>query len=254
VLLRPPTVLLIGPIAVLITAAMLLLPWHQTVSLLFGSIVVAWGSLSFDAPLLIDLSDDLVGPLTPLMAAAYLPGFIVLLRGVSEVLVDRQDLNDELDRRLRYEHTLSACSQALLASSKGAPLSTALESLLDATDVDAIVVAKNALDEDGRLSRELVSVVNRSDAEPFEAAKRQFHWSEAPTIREHLRHGRTFFYTPRSVEGAEAVLFEESGIKSDLIIPIGMNGDWPGISHSPTVRVVKPGTRTISSRFPPLPE
>ena len=38
------------------------------------------------------------------MAAAYLPGFIVLLRGASEVLVDRQDLNDELARRLRYEH------------------------------------------------------------------------------------------------------------------------------------------------------
>ena len=30
VLLRPPTVLLIGPIAVLITAAMLMLPWHKT--------------------------------------------------------------------------------------------------------------------------------------------------------------------------------------------------------------------------------
>ena len=228
VLLRPPTVLLIGPIAVLITAAMLLLPWHQTVSLLFGAIVVAWGSSSFDAPLLIDLSDDLVELLTPMMAAAYLPGFIVLLKGVNEVLVDRQDLNNELARRLRYEHALTACSQALLASSKGALLSTALESLLDATDVDAIVVAKNALDEDGRFIRELVSIVNRSDAEPFVAANRQFHWSEAPTVREHLLHGRTFFYTPGSVEGAEAVLFDESGIKSDLIIPIGINGDWAG--------------------------
>ena len=123
---------------------------------------------------------------------------------------------------------MTACSQALLAWSEGALLSTALESLLDATDVDAIVVAKNTLDEDGRLIRELVSVVNRSDAEPFVAANRQFHWSEAPTVREHLRHGRTFFYTPGSVEGAEAVLFEESGIKSDLIIPIGINGDWAG--------------------------
>ena len=88
VLLRPPTVLLIGPIAVLITAAMLLLPWHQTLVVLFTAMVVAAGSSSFEPPFPLDLSDELVALLTPMMAAAYLPSFIVLLRGVSQVLAN----------------------------------------------------------------------------------------------------------------------------------------------------------------------
>ena len=228
VLLRPPTVLLIGPIAVLITAAMLLLPWHQTLAVLFTAIVVAVGSSSFQPPFLLDLPDELVALLTPMMAAAYLPSFIVLLRGVSQVLADRQSLNDELARRLRYEQGIASCSLALLASSSGASLTSALESLLEATDVDAIVVARNMLDADGELSRELISSVNRSDNAPYVAANREFRWSEAPTIRDHLRDGKTFFYTPGSVSGAEAELFDESGIKSDLVIPIGVNGEWAG--------------------------
>ena len=40
---------------------------------------------------------NLVALLTPMLAAAYLPSFIVLLRGVSQVLSERQDLNNELE-------------------------------------------------------------------------------------------------------------------------------------------------------------
>lgn len=228
VLLRPPTVLLIGPIAVIVTAAMLMLPWHQTMAMLVAMYTITWIARPFPAPLAIELPADLVALLTPMLAAAYLPSFIVLLRGVGQVLTDRQTLNDELARRLRYEHALASCSQALLASSTEQSLDSALESLLDATHVDAIVVGRNVLDDDGRLTRDIVSTVTRSTMSPHVLVDQEFFWDRTPAVRDELKHGRAFFYTPGTLEGEQEQLFVDSGITSDLIIPIGVNGEWAG--------------------------
>jgi hypothetical protein len=112
VLLRPPMVLLLGPIAVLVTAAILMLPWHQTLAVLLSMHMITWITSPFEAPLALELPADLVALLTPMLAAAYLPSFIVLLRGVGQVLNDSERLTDELERGLRHEHALASCSQA----------------------------------------------------------------------------------------------------------------------------------------------
>ena len=226
VVLSPPMLLLIGPIAVLITAAMLLIPWHQTMALMSIGTLAMWLSKSYESPLPLNLSDEVVAVLTPILAVAYLPGFIVLLRGATQVLTERHQLTDQLERRLLYEHALANCSQALLASTEGASLSSALTSLLDATDVDAIVVARN-VGVDGDLSREIVAIVNRSDSRPFSTTAWE-RWSEVPGVRDVLKTGQTYFYGDGTSTPAESKVFESAGIESDLVIPIGVNGEWAG--------------------------
>lgn len=228
VVLRPPLVVVVGPIAVMITAGMLLLPWHRTLTVLgIGALAVGLSSL-ISSPLALDLPAETVSVLAPFMALAYLPNFVLLLRGANQVLADRQALTDELERRLGYEHALVRCSQALLASRSDASLTAALEALRAASNVDAIVVARNVHDDEGRLTREIVTVVNRAARAPYVAAGTEFLWDEMPHVRDTLQAGRTYFYAKGEMPAGESRVFEEAGIESDLVIPIGVNGVWAG--------------------------
>lgn len=227
-LLRPPLVVVVGPIAVMITAGMLLLPWHRTLAVLgLGGLALIASSL-VPSPVALDLPAETVSVLAPFMALAYLPNFVLLLRGANQVLADRQALTAELERRLAYEHALVRCSQALLALRSDASLSAALESLRAASNVDAIVVARNAHDDQGRLTREIVTVINRLERAPYVVADREFLWDDIPHVRDALKAGRTYFYARGELPDAESRVFEEAGIESDLVIPIGVNGVWAG--------------------------
>ena len=208
--------------------SMLLLPWYQTVALLSAGSGVVLASSFYVSPLGMHFSQDVIWVLAPLMAAAYLPSFVVLPRGVSGALIDRQMVTETLERRLRYEQALAACSAALLASSTETSLSGSLELLLEASEVDAIVVARNVVDDRGELARDILSVVKRSSSAPYVLADNDFQWADTPSIRDHLQAGKTYFYLPGTVPPEEARVFEEAGIMSDLVIPIGVDGEWAG--------------------------
>ncbi len=238
---RPPAVLTLGPITVLAMAGMLLVTWWRATAIFAAGVLVAASGLFFDSPFEVSLTQTEITVLAVLIGATYLPGFYVFLRRGNETLGERGEFYAELSRQIHYQRAMASCSQALLSSDGDIPsLDSALEILLDVLQVDAVVMARNVLDEEGRLCREVRRVVKRAGGSPVVLGKKRMPWDLASGIAKKLASGETYFYPSDAHTDEERQLFVDVGIASDMIIPIEVNGEWDGyLSFTDTRRTAE---------------
>ncbi len=137
------------------------------------------------------------------------------------------------ERRLRFPAALAASAQALLASSGEDRLEQALEALKAATDATYIFVERNIQDPDFGLCSQTVEEVEQTGTLP--AGSDSYWdfvpWSQMPISRSYLERGEPFFIIPSQLTGPEYELYaaDPYPIKSELDIPIFVDGEWAGL-------------------------
>jgi signal transduction histidine kinase len=134
----------------------------------------------------------------------------------------------DLEEQRRYQTALADCSAALLTSDHDLALDAALDALLVATSADYAYVDVNYTDPTKRLCARIVH-----DAERVPTPVGRNEWwsgpySELPTAYEDLRHGRPSIVTTAELSGRERQIYEDDGVKTELCLPIQVNGSWHG--------------------------
>jgi signal transduction histidine kinase len=136
------------------------------------------------------------------------------------------------ERRLRYQAALSMCAQSLLSSTGDARLEHAVEALLTATEATYVFVERNVVDPElGFSSKNVVEIEHAETSETDDEYWDLVPWRRMPTSQRHLERGEPFVFLPEELEGAEYELYAASPfpIKSELDIPIFVEGEWAGL-------------------------
>jgi signal transduction histidine kinase len=137
-------------------------------------------------------------------------------------------------RRVRFQVALTECAQALLAGAGSSQLAQAVESLLAATQATYVFVERNVVDPESGLCSQTVVEVEQVDSpgagEPNEYWE-LVPWKQMPISRSHLEKGEPFVVIPEQLHGVERALYaaDPTPIKSELNIPIFMDGEWAGL-------------------------
>jgi signal transduction histidine kinase len=130
--------------------------------------------------------------------------------------------------RARIQEALSTCSQALLIGRDEAPLSAALEALLDATEADYAYVDVNRVHRDGTFTWEIVAEATGKNAPDGPDTFGEGDYSQLPEIVDLLGSGR-----PARVQVSQLAMpirarYEAEGIISELMAPIMIRDQWVG--------------------------
>ncbi len=139
------------------------------------------------------------------------------------------ELVSVLDRQLRYQSVLAESSRRLLSGGGEGEIDAVLQALLDATGSDYVYVDRNYHDPDDGLCCEIVHEAVRDESVAFG----ETHWTggsyrDLPTTYDRLSRGLPCFLLTRELEGAERELYEADGIRSELNVPIMVEGRWEG--------------------------
>lgn len=139
----------------------------------------------------------------------------------------------EADSRLRYEHALSECAQALLAAPDESAVRGALEALLSATDATFAFLERNVMDLELGMCSITVERVAVEGAPTNSAGDYWLRvpWAQMPTARSHLERGESFSFNIRDLAGSERDLYlgDPVPVVSELDIPIFIQGQWVGL-------------------------
>ncbi len=134
------------------------------------------------------------------------------------------------ERRLRYAAALTECSQAFLAGRGDAAIEAALEALQQATDASAVFIEVNvddpALGSCSQLTHEVVAPDSEPDPEGYWA---MVPWAKMPACHAHLSQGLPFGFHVAELTGEERALYEGTDIKSELDVPIMIDGTFVGL-------------------------
>jgi signal transduction histidine kinase len=128
----------------------------------------------------------------------------------------------------RIQHALTTCSEALLTGKDEKPLSAALHALLDATGADYCYVDVNRVGPDGRITWEIVADAVGADVPPGPGLFDGGDYNQLEEVLEALSRG-----TPARVSAKDLPMplrgrYEAEGIKSELMAPIMIRGEWIG--------------------------
>ena len=157
--------------------------------------------------------------------------FIILLIGYLTLsLADRSDKAEEdAARRLRYEQAVAEATRLLNEGDRQDAIQDALNALRDGTDSRSVFVERNKETPEG-ISTTVVFESKRPDVEPpGEEFWTDVPWSTMPMARSHLEAGRPFAFKVKDLAGSERQKYEESGIKSEIDLPIFISGHWYGL-------------------------
>jgi signal transduction histidine kinase len=138
------------------------------------------------------------------------------------------------ERQLRFPSAIADCAQALLASSGENRLELALEALQSATDATYIFVERNVLDPEFGLCSQTVVEVEKVGT-PHAGSSNEYWdfvpWSRMPISRSHLERGESFLLIPDELTGVEREVYADDPfpIKSELDIPVFVDGEWAGL-------------------------
>lgn len=134
------------------------------------------------------------------------------------------------ERRLRYSTALTECSQAFLAARGDAAIETALEALQQATDASAVFIELNVDDPVLGPCSELTHEVVAPDGEPDpEGYWSMVPWAKMPACYARLSQGLPFAFHIAELTGEERAVYEGTDIKSELDIPIMIDGAFAGL-------------------------
>lgn len=138
----------------------------------------------------------------------------------------------ETDSRLRYEHALFECAQALMTTPDDSALRRALEALLAATDATHVFLERNVMDVELGMCSEALEEVS---ADGVGGSGREYWtrvpWSRMPTSRSFLERGEVFAFNIRDLASPELDLYRDDPdpVVSELDIPIFVQGHWAGL-------------------------
>lgn len=159
-----------------------------------------------------------------------------LLRSVANILgsaFENRRVLEQAENSARYEAALAECAQALLASSGGDRIQHALETLFVATEATYVFLERNVVDPSlGLCSRTVADAGQRKDESgAWEEYWDLVPWDQMPTSRQHFEKGQPFVVIPEALEGPEYDLYASDPypIKSELDIPIFVDGEWAGV-------------------------
>lgn len=130
--------------------------------------------------------------------------------------------------RARIQEALATCSQALLIGRDEAPLSAALEALLDATEADYAYVDVNRVHRDGTFTWEIVAEATGKNAPDGPDVFGEGDYSQLPEIVDVLGSGRPARIQVSQLEMPIRAQYEAEGITSELMAPIMIRDQWVG--------------------------
>lgn len=142
----------------------------------------------------------------------------------------RKEAELELQKRLKYEQAISKCSALLLKSMDPSSevLNKSLEVLREVTDTDRVYIYKN-IEEEGKLYLDLISEVTGESAQDDmldEGAR--FSYEEVPWWYKQLSDNKIINRKVNELPSEERKILEDQNVKSVLVIPIIVNGQWYG--------------------------
>ncbi|NQV07213.1 GAF domain-containing protein, partial [bacterium] len=167
----------------------------------------------------------------------FTPTDSVFLQSVANILgsaVETRRAVDLVEQSARYDAALAECAQALLASSGEDRIQHALEALLVATEATYVFLERNVMDPTIGFCSEFVAEAKDSGAASYKLDNELWDlapWDQLPTTRESLENGRPITIIPRELEGPEYDLYatDPFPVKSELEVPILINGEWAGL-------------------------
>ncbi|MDF1597801.1 MAG: GAF domain-containing sensor histidine kinase [Acidimicrobiia bacterium] len=226
-LLRTPPAVIAIPFAYLIATAFLLLP-PQRAALPVGY-AVGWLSL-----LLIGSglwwepeSGSRAVFISLLMAGVFVASLIVMFAFTSRAM---GSIRVSLDRKVRFEKAISACSRAFATGDSDTSLDRALGALLVATEATAVFVEQNVDDPERGLCSTLVAEVLMEGTEPDPVDRWTLvPWSEMPVSFAGLSNGRPVAFQVADLPSVERARYKGTGHTTELSIPIMVRGSWVGL-------------------------
>ena len=216
---------------------LVLLPWRRALPVIGYAIL--WAVAAMAATNVTEMPTAVsVRVVTAIAYVVFAVPTLVLL-GVIVFQLDR--LYRYRARRLRYERALAACGEALLANPEERAIDTALVALLGATPAQNVFVDENfddpVLGLSSRVTHEAIRagsecVVSEEiwvDAEePTKILRTELPYADLPTLHAALSNGEAAVVHREQLEGREREIYEKDGCKSELNIPIHVNGRWVG--------------------------
>ena len=136
---------------------------------------------------------------------------------------------EETDRRIRYERALAQCSAALLKSRNDHALDIALAALLEATDAGSVFVERNVHDPELGWCSSLIRETSKPGEEINPDVWGLVPWSSMPLSFAALSMGKTHAFLIGDLTGPEAETYAGGNGKSELDIPIFVDGEWAGL-------------------------
>jgi signal transduction histidine kinase len=141
---------------------------------------------------------------------------------------------EQAEQSARYNTALAVCAQSLLASSGDDRIQDALGALFVATDATYVFVERNVTDPELGFCTQVVAEVEDDDATDFELDNEYWElvpWENMPTTRAALEAGRPISIIPEQLEGPEYDQYaaDPYPVKSELEVPILVDGEWAGL-------------------------
>ncbi|MBN1221285.1 MAG: PAS domain S-box protein [Anaerolineae bacterium] len=156
----------------------------------------------------------------------------VACRGILRDITEREQAEEALATRLRYEQALSACSQVLMADiDLEEALTETLYELLVATDASRVYIFENFEDANGDLwmhqTREVcaLDVPAQTDDSPLSPMPYKQDFERWQSI---LRRGQPIAGVVESFPQRERQVLAKRGILSILVLSIWVEGRWYG--------------------------
>lgn len=214
------------------------LPWRRALPVVaYG---VAWSMVGLGA-------GSMTGPpvgvpeivVTGIAVVAF-GGLTLSLLGVMSYRLESSYRNGE--RRARLDEVLARCGEVLLANPDERAIDAALAALLDVAPVQSIFVDENYEDPViglcARVSHEATrpgsaafsgreTWYNRGD--PDRIVRSEFAYSDLPNLRQALSNGEAVTVHTTDLVGRAREIYAEDGCKSELNLPITINGEWVGV-------------------------
>ena len=136
---------------------------------------------------------------------------------------------ESLNRRIKLEQSVAAAAQLLSQSNQPGDLDRALRLLLEGAETTSVFVERNVENQDGELCSRVVGVAQSPSSvyDPFYWD--MMPWSKMPDTYALLSQGEIAILVPDTMEGAEADTYSATPVKSEVDVPILIDGAWTGL-------------------------
>jgi len=157
-----------------------------------------------------------------------IPGQVLVVWITWRLIRSLAEANRHEAETARIQQALATCSHALLAGRDEEPLSAALQALLDATEADYSYIDVNRVDEDGRVTWEIVAEATGVNVPPGPSTFDDGDYSQFPEIIDTLAAGKPARLRVSDLPMPIRGRYEAEGIRSELMAPIMIRDQWVG--------------------------
>ncbi|MGB9358442.1 MAG: GAF domain-containing sensor histidine kinase [Acidimicrobiia bacterium] len=213
------------------------LPWRRALPLVaYG---LAWSLIGLRAGSVWGPSTSVPEIVVTSIAVVAFGGLTLALLGVMSFRLESSHRDGE--RRARMEEVLARCGEVLLANPEERAIDAALGALLDVAPVQSIFVDVNYEDPVVGLCARVSHEATRSGTDAFAGKAIRFDegnpdrtiyaeiaYNDLPDLRDSLSKGEAATVHTVDLAGRAREIYEQNGCKSELNIPITINGEWVG--------------------------